>query len=485
MPHFSRRQFLHAAGASTALLMMPAWLARAAEGRRVGPNGTIRLGFIGIRGRGNQLLASFRNLRGVTVAALCDVDSAVLGQRMADARKLGESPRAYGDPRQVFDDASVDAVVIATPNHTHALLAIWAMQAGKDVYVEKPVSHNVHEGRQLVNAARKYSKIVQAGTQNRSDIGLIAAFAALHAGEFGALKSVHGLCYKPRKSIGKRATPLTPPSTLNHDLWLGPAQDLPVYREQFHYDWHWCWNTGNGDVGNQGAHELDMMGWALKEPGMPRAAFSIGGRYGWNDGGETPNVLASFFDCGNGIPVCFEVRNWVPKKAANFHGVNAAAVILATEHGELRAQRGGAVFVDGAGKEVKRFKGDAGATHQANFIAALRAGSNQGLKAEVERNHFAAAMAHLANASLRTGKAGTLAEAQVLAAKMPGLSEHLDSMATNLTGHGIDLAKPTLGIGALLTVDPAREQVVGEHAAAANPLLTRDYRKGYELPNIG
>ena len=485
MSTISRRRFLHAAGISSALLLMPAWLASAGERRRVGPNDTIRLGFIGLRGRGNELLGSFRKEDGIAVAALCDVDSAVLDQRMADARKLGENPRAYADPRLMFDDASIDAVIIATPNHTHALLALLAMQAGKDVYLEKPVSHNVHEGRQLVDAARHYQKIVQAGTQNRSDTGLVAAFAALHAGEWGALKAVHGLCYKTRSSIGKRTAPLTAPATLNYDLWLGPAADLPIHREKFHYDWHWCWNTGNGDVGNQGSHELDLLAWALKEPGMPSAAVSIGGRYGWNDAGETPNVLASFFDYGNGIPVCFEVRNLTPKTPAKFHGMDGPAVVLITEHGTLRAKRGGAVFVDSAGKEVKSFKGDAGATHQTNFIDALRAGSNQGLRAEVERNHFASAMSHLANASLRTGKSGTLAQAQALASKMPGLPEHLDAMAANLKGHGMDLAQPLLGIGAPITVDPQSERVVGEHAAAANLLLTREYRKGYELPKIG
>lgn len=480
MTSLSRRQFLAAAGASGALLMLPSGFALAG-----GANNAIRLGFIGIRGRGNDLLGSFRKVAGVTVAALCDVDSDVLAKRMAEAVKLGEKPAAYADPRRLLDDASIDAVVIATPNHTHSLLAIWAMQAGKHVYVEKPVSHNVHEGRQLVNAARKYKKIAQAGTQNRSDTGLIAAFAALHAGELGALKSVHGLCFRPRQGIGKRAPALTPPNTVNYDLWLGPAQDQPIFREKFHYDWHWSWNTGNGDVGNQGPHELDMIAWALKEPGLPRAAVSIGGRYAWNDAGETPNVLATFFEFGSGIPVCFEVRNLVPKEAKKFHGMDGAAVVLATGHGELHAQRGGAVFVDAAGKAVRHFKGDGGAGHQANFIAALRAGSNAGLKAEVERNHFAAAMAHLANASLRTGKTGTLAEAQTLAGKVPGLPEHLEGMAANLKGFGVDLGQPVLGLGALLTVDAKSEQVVGEHAAAANPLLTRVYRKGYEVGVIG
>jgi predicted dehydrogenase len=357
------------------------------------------------------------------------------------------------------------------------------MQAGKHLYLEKPVSHNVFEGRQLVAAAARYGAIVQAGTQNRSDPGLIAAYADLHRGALGTIQSMHGICYRDRQGIGKRNDPLPVPTSVDYDCWLGPAADLPIYRNQFHYDWHWMWNTGNGDVGNQGPHELDMLCWALKDPGLPTRVQAIGGRYGYDDAGETPNVLACFFEYGT-VPVCFEVRNLVPKQRTDYHGLDSTGVVITTERGELRAQRGGAVFVDRDGKTVQTYRGDSGGQHQANFIAALRAGSSDSLRAPLAASHASAALAHYANASLRIGRAGTLADAQQTASQLPGLAEHVDRIGINLAGHGVDLSQPKLGIGACLSIDGATELVRGEHASAANALLRRDDRPGYVVPTL-
>jgi predicted dehydrogenase len=480
----TRRTFLAATGGSSLLALsgLPSCAAGPAP-RRFSPNDTIRLGFIGLRGRGNDLLGSFRNVPGVRVEALCDVDSEVLGKRMAEAKQRGENPTAYGDPRRLYENDAIDAVVIATPNHLHAILGIWAMQAGKHVYLEKPVSHNVYEGRQLVAAAERYGAIVQAGTQNRSDRALVPAYADLHRGDLGTIRSLHGICYRDRQGIGKRTTPLPTPTTVDYDAWLGPALDLPIYRNQFHYDWHWMWNTGNGDVGNQGPHELDMICWALRDPGLPRRAIAIGGRFGYGDAGETPNVLACYFDFG-AIPVCFEVRNLVPKQRTDYHGLDATGVVITTDQGELRAQRGGAVFVDFQGKTLKSYRGDSGASHQANFIAALREGSGASLRAPLQASHHSAALAHFANASVRIGRLGTLAEAQQEATKLPGLAEHVERIGENLAGHGIDLSKPTIGVGACLQIDPATQLVVGAEAKQAEPLLTRNYRPGYVVPKL-
>lgn len=442
-----------------------------------GPNETVRVAILGLRGRGNDLHAEFRKVPGVTVAALCDVDPAVLDQRLTEAKKHGESPVAYADPRRVFDDAGIDAVVVATPNHTHALLAVLALQAGKHVYVEKPVAHDLEEGRRLVAAARHHRGIVQAGTQNRSEEGLIAAYAALHAGELGKIRSIHGICYRDRAGIGKRSAPLSPPPGLDYDLWLGPAQDVPILRDSFHYDWHWSFNTGNGDVGNQGPHELDMICWALRDPGLPQFAFSVGGRLGWNDAGDTPNVQACCFRFAGGIPVGFEVRNLVPKPRTGYHGLDSTGVVVTTDRGELRAQRGGAVFVDPDGKQLHAWKGPARISHAANFIEAVRQGDRASLRSEVELGHHAAAMAHLANASFRLGRAGSLEEARKASADLAEFGGQLDRMADTLARCAV--ADPRVSIGARLEVDPATGMCTDP---AAKALLAREARRGHEVP---
>ena len=484
MTYITRRTLLGSAALGGSLLALPACATQSA-GRGFAANAKIRLAFLGLRGRGNDLLGAFRKVPDVSVAALCDVDPAVLQERLTQARALGERPQTAADPRRVFDAQDIDAVVIATPNHTHAALAIAAMQAGKHVYVEKPVSHDLHEGQILVRAARHFEKIVQAGTQNRSDTALRPAFAALHAGEFGAVRAIHGICYRDRKGIGIRSAPLTPPSGLDYDLWLGPAQDLPILRDSFHYDWHWCWNTGNGDVGNQGPHELDMICWALGDPGLPQAAFALGGRLVWGDAGETPNLMAAFFRFAGDIPVCFEVRNLVSKLRTDYHGLAATGIVVTTEHGELRAQRGGAVFVDRAGKTTRTWKGDSGATHQDNFVAALRAGDRSVLRSEVELAAKSAALAHLANAAYRLGSPGSLADARASCGVLPGLLEHVELMATNLAGHQIAAGSQALTIGQPLEFSAERAIWVGGDANRVAELVTPVRRKGHELPAVG
>ena len=485
MSKLTRREFLGSTALAGAGLVLPG-CSGAPSPRRLGPSDTIGLGFVGLRGRGNDLLGSFRKIPGVRVVGLCDVDPAVLDQRVTEARKLGEAPRAQSDARRLFDDPAIDAIVIATPNHTHATLAIFAMQAGKDVYVEKPVTHSFHEGPALVAAARRYRRIVQAGLQNRSDTGLVPAFADLHAGKFGAIRAVHGICYRDRAGIGKQATPIAPPSGLDYDLWLGPAQDLPILRDKFHYDWHWCWNTGNGDIGNQGPHEIDLICWALGDPGLPSEILSIGGRLVWNDAGETPNALVSWFQFPNSVPACFEVRNIVPKDdmpkpKREFRGLAATGIVVRTSQGELRAQRGGAVFVDAAGATLSSYKGDSGATHQANFVAALRAGDSKLLRTEVEPGEHSAAIAHLANASYRLGSAGTLTDAQQLVAKLPLAGEHLERMAANLQSHGVDTSRPLLSLGATVHRADSGDAYVAPDASGLKACLRREPRTGWAI----
>lgn len=475
----SRRSFLQLSAAAGLSLTLGG-----CGGRRMyGASEPVRLGFVGFRGRGNDLLKSFRAVPGVKVVALCDVDPAVLGQRVKEAEALGEKPFATHDARRLFERSDVDAVVIATPNHTHAVLASWAMQAGKDVYLEKPVSHDIDEGIRLLAAQARTGRIVAAGTQNRSDIGVRAAFAELHAGKFGAIKAVRGFCFRDRKTIGKADAAIKPPAGLDYDLWLGPAADLPIMRPQFHYDWHWIWNTGNGDLGNQGPHELDMACWALGDPGYPQVTVGIGGRFDWKDAGETANLMTAWYRFANGIPLVFEVRNLPPKNidAGMWHGLKGPAITVECANGELRAQRGGAAFYDPAGKLVQEWKGDGGATHYANFIEALRAGDPSLLRAPLGKSVVTAGLAHLGNTSLRLGAQGGAAEATAAAKDRALLGEHVERMNALLKDYGTDLTKEPMAIGPELAIDPLTGLVTGTHAAAANPLLQRQPRPGWQV----
>ncbi|HEX3132566.1 MAG TPA: Gfo/Idh/MocA family oxidoreductase, partial [Planctomycetota bacterium] len=417
------------------------------------------------------------------VVALCNVNPAMLGQRMKKAEALSEKPFATHDARRLFDRADVDAVVIATPNHTYAVLASWAIQAGKDVYVEKPVCHDIDEGIRLLAVQQRTGRIVAAGTQNRSDIGIRAAFTELHAGTFGAIKGVRGFCFRDRKTIGKVDAPIKPPNGLDYDLWLGPAADLPLMRPQFHYDWHWIWNTGNGDLGNQGPHELDMACWALGDLGYPQAAVGVGGRFDWHDAGETANLMTAWYRFANGIPLVFEVRNLPPKnvEAGAWHGLKVPAVTVECADGELRAQRGGAAFFDPTGKQVQEWKGDGGATHQANFIEAVRTGKPELLHAPLAKAVVTAGLAHIGNASLRIGSVGGAAEATGAATGRVLLGEHIERMLALLKDYGTDLTKEPMAIGPELAIDPLTGLVTGAHATAANPLLQRQPRPGWQV----
>ena len=264
---------------------------------------------------------------------------------------------AYTDYRKVLDDKEVDAVVIATPNHWHSLMAIWACQAGKDVFVEKPISHNVWEGRKLVEAARKYNRIVQAGIQSRSDEAFPEVIDYLKQGNLGKIIAAYGLCYKPRESIGKVGGPHPIPKSVDYNLWSGPAPLVPLKRSRFHYDWHWQWAYGNGDIGNQGAHQMDQARRLLGQNGLPRRVMSIGGRFGYDDDGETANSQIAIFDY-DPVPLIFEVQG-LPRKRGdaamgNFKGVRIG-VIVKCEDGYFAGGGGGGWVYDNNDKKIRQF----------------------------------------------------------------------------------------------------------------------------------
>ncbi|MEZ6067017.1 MAG: Gfo/Idh/MocA family oxidoreductase [Planctomycetaceae bacterium] len=363
MPHnqqFSRRSFVRtslAAGAGLAALgsTSPAFPLA---------NDEIGIGIIGCGGRGGELSGGFKSQPGARIVAVADPDQ---GRAAALAKKV-DAKQHYSDLRELLDDSAVDVVVVSTCNHWHCLASIWAMQAGKDVYVEKPLSHSQWEGRQVVNASRKYDKIVQLGTQQRSDPMQAELKKFLHEDKaLGPIQYAQANRLGTRGSIGKRATPLAIPEGVNYDLWLGPAQDLPIYRNQLHYDWHWDWNTGSGEMGNWGVHVLDdVRNVAYQDTvSTPQSFYAVGGRVGWNDAGESPNVHYVYFDTGT-FPCFIALSNlssspggkggWYAKAGRPVNGPGSG-YIVACEGGYLLGSRGQAKAYDRDGKEIRAFKG--------------------------------------------------------------------------------------------------------------------------------
>ncbi len=466
------------------------WAQDAPASNVLGANDTLRVGVIGFGGRGQYLLGAIDAAEGAEVVAICDVDTRNL------EREAANRPDAFAtqDLRELLDRNDIDAIASATPNHWHALLTIWACQAGKHVYIEKPISYNIAEGQAIVAAANHHGSVVQAGYQNRSDAALLPFFADLHAGRFGAVQRVHGTCYRPRNTIGKRDTPLTPPTEVDYNLWLGPAADVPMMRENFHYDWHWDFNTGNGDIGNQGPHELDMIFWALNDPTeLPRTVRAAGNRFAWGDAGNTPNVMATSLDFG-GIPACFEVMDLTTGRRPPYH--RGVGVIIYTEQGKFVGGRGGGRFAFNDG-EVINFGGrgtgtqgqDGGQSHMQNFIDAARAGDNSNLRSEATVATRSAAVAHMANIAFRIGAETTT---ETLEGAFSNDLTQRDMIARLRESTYMFVAENGLGMPAEpwilspeMTFDTASMQFTGDQAEAANAMIARpEERPGFEIPVI-
>lgn len=413
MQPLDRREFL---GKSTlaggaAAVALTAWSASAgasedadaAQASR-GPNDVIRVGCIGLRGRGHSHMQGFQVLPGVEVAALCDVDESVLNQRASELESASQrKAKLFTDLRQLLDDPEIDAVSIATPNHWHSLAGIWAMQAGKDVYVEKPCSHNVWEGRQLVSAARKYDRMCQHGTQGRSSPAICEAIQKLHEGVIGQVYMARGLCYKWRPTIGK--TPDEPaPAGVHYDLWLGPAPERPFSRNRFHYNWHWHWDYGNGDMGNQGVHEMDMARWGLAV-GLPTRIQSAGGHYLFDDDQETPNTLISTYEYPDQQKMLvFETRHWITNQEGFGSGAsNAVGVTFYGSEGYLQVYYFGYRTYLGRGREPGP-SGEGAGNEFATFIAGVRSRHRGDLGVDIEDGHLSSALCHLGNMAYRLGR---------------------------------------------------------------------------------
>jgi predicted dehydrogenase len=446
----------------------------------------VRIGMIGCGNRSLALMEQFLRVPEVDLVALADPDTAqidALKRHLAkEGIKLGPVAE-FRDYRIMLERNDIDAVLIASPNHWHAMQAVDAMAAGKHAYVEKPVSHSIWESARLLAAEKRYGKVVAAGLQNRSDPGIKEAFEYLRTGALGKIQHIHVCGFRGRNPIGKRHTPLAPPATCDYNLWLGPAADLPILRDQMHYDWHWDWNTGNGEMGNQTPHELDLVQWLLGDAELPKAVRSIGGRFAWNDAGITPNLHVACYEQA-GVPVTVEVNNLQisrTSKAGPARSGIRVGIIVRCEGGELRGGRGGMFAVGEDGKtRLKKFRGDAGAGHMANFIDAVRSESSGALAAPLKTGVDSAVVSHLANLSHCNGNAATHEEAARVVADKKDAGMVLEANRRQLAEWGME--NPNYQLGQELVFDPGQYQVTSD--VAESVLIQRDYRKGFEFPTI-
>ncbi len=373
------------------------------------PNDTVRVAVIGCGGRGNSHMGAWTSMPNVELGALVDVDDSHSERFIGSLQKRGKNPvKTFRDIRKVLDDKDIDAVSIASPNHWHALQTIWACQAGKDVYVEKPASHNVFESRQIVAAARKYNRIVQMGSQSRSSPALQEAVQKMRDGEFGEIYMARALCFKARNTIGK--TPVEPvPPGVDYDMWTGPAPLRPFTKNRFHYNWHWFWDTGNGDLGNQGIHEVDIARWGLGVT-HPTKVTAMGGKFMFDDDQETPNTISAnleFVAGGKTKMMTFDVRHWYSNHEAGIGGERPGNTIGNTFYGA-----NGYLVIDNynkyysfMGREQKpgpaRIERD---KHFENFIAGVRSRKREDVNAEIEEGAISCVLMHLANISYRLGR---------------------------------------------------------------------------------
>lgn len=489
MRSVNRREFLQdssllAALAGAGLLGSTATAAeKKEEAKKQDANDRLHVAVIGVHGRGMSHVGAFagRSKLNTIITTICDADEAVIGRALKEVEdRQGKAPKYEQDLRKVMEDKSIDIVTIATPNHWHSLAAIWALQAGKDVYVEKPVSHNVSEGRRVVETARKYNRICQAGTQSRSGTGMREAMAFLHDGKLGKIHLARGTCYKLRGSIGKvkEATPV--PKSCDYNLWCGPAPMKPLMRELLHYDWHWQWDYGNGDIGNQGIHEMDKARWGLGKNELPQAVFAFGGRFAYVDDGQTANTQVAVFDYGD-CQLVFEVRGLpstspYPEKVGRRGGVGN--IFYGTEGIMAVPDYRSAYVLNKGGEIVKEFHGEE--DHFGNFIKAVRSRKVEDLNADILDGHLSSALCHLGNISYRLGKEQRIGRRPKSPSDDKETTAAFDRFVTHLADKIGPLDKIGYRVGAHLKLDPATERFTNNEQA--NAMLTRQYRKGFEVP---
>ena len=485
-----RRTFWKAGVAAAATLSL-------GSSRVLGANDDIRLGQIGIGsfvkigGKGRGDVRDFRNIPGVRVTALCDCDSDNLGHEVEQFKKRNEPVKAFRDFRDLLDDPEIDAVSITTPNHWHSLMAIMACQAGKDVFVQKPASHNLFEGRKMVDAMRKYDRIVQATHGPRNSGATEEAFEYARSGNLGTMVCVYGINYRPRMSIGKVDGPQPVPQACDYNLWCGPAPKKPLMREYLHYDWHWDWDTGNGDLGNMGIHAMDGCRWALDKDALPKRVISIGARLGYDDDGQTPNTLITLLDY-EPVPIIFEVRG-LPRNASfrkttwtrkanetmdSYCGLRTGTVVRC-EDGYVRD---GAAY-NNDGERIRNFNRSRVNTKQ-NFIDAVRAHDGKMLHTDALEGHLSAGLVHMANISHRLGRSTSNEAICDAIQSEPEFRESFARLEQHLAANQIDPHREPIMLGPMLELDPDAERFTGPFSKAANRYVSREYREPFVIPKM-
>jgi predicted dehydrogenase len=481
MMQISRRRFLEdsmLAATSAALAGGVAGNLAADEPKQsTSPNERLSIAVVGVNGQGNGHLAAYSTRKDTEVTYVCDADRAVGLKRAAETgERQSRTPKYVQELREVLDDPSVDCISTATPNHWHALVSIWAMQHGKDVYVEKPVSHNVSEGRRMVETARKYERICQTGTQCRSMAGTIQAIDYVRSGKIGQVRVARGLCYKNRASIGPSGE-YPVPASVDYNLWLGPAPQQASHRLKFHYDWHWFWDFGNGDLGNQGIHQMDIARWGLGVDALSQGVVSYGGRLGYEDAGETANTQTIIHDYGDKSLV-FEVRGLPTEPLL---GASVGVIFEGSEgYVVLTSYEGGAAF-DPSGRMLTTFRG--GGDHFGNFLAAVRSRKHEDLHADIEQGHLSSALCHLGNISYRLGAPVPMAEVTSRLGERYHAADDFERVVKHLADNNVNADSTKIQFGEPLVIDPTSETIVGNERAAA--LLSREYRRPFEVPSAG
>ncbi len=497
MSKLTRRSFVAKSMAVTAAASFAPRLSRAQA-----PSETMGVAIVGAGGRGGTHIGEFQNDGRTKILYVVDVDEAKGNSRAkAIGKKQGKTPKVVKDMRHAFDDKSVDIVSTATPNHWHALCGVWAMQAGKDAYIEKPVCHNIAEGSALIAAARKYNRICQVGTQCRSSKAVQEAVKFIQSGGIGEVNFARGLCYKRRKSIGARGDYPIPPE-VDFNLWSGPAaySDPQLTRQRFHYDWHWQRLYGNGDLGNQGPHQTDVARWGLGIDTHPNSVISYGGRLGYQterkdanyvDAGDTANTEVSIYDYGKkcivfetrGLDVTDPADKEINKLMMSNRGNKIGVIFYGSEGYVVQRTYSHCIAYDKDLNVIKEFKG--GGNHFGNFINACVSRNREDLTADVREGHLSAAISHLGNISYYLGQNNKVAAAEARAA-VSGLKSLDDNEATfdrtiqHLVDNKVDLQNYPISLGPFLKFDAAKE--VFPESEEATALISRDYREGFRCP---
>ena len=494
----TRRRFfedsLLAAAATAAATGMVPLLGQRQTLAQVSPNDKLGVMIVGCGGRGGDHIAGYSKDPRTTILYLCDPDTSRFSEKRLNdiaEKQDGLVPKVVKDMREALSDTNLDIVSCATANHWHTLTGVWAMQFGKHCYIEKPGSHNIHEGQALAAASKKYNKVVQIGTQCRSLKANIDAVEFTRSGGIGEVKFARGLCYKRRAAIGPLGE-YKIPETVDYDLWSGPAPIRPLTRERFHYDWHWQRLYGCGDMGNQGPHQADISRWHLGVDRFPNSVITYGGRLGYQaeknddgyvDAGDTANTEISIFDYGDKC-IVFETRGL---ETPELQGAKVGVIVYGSEGYLVQISYNYSVAFDPKGNIIKEFKGGGDQDHYENFIDAVVKGDPTAVNAPARCGALSSGLSHLGNISYYLGEANKVSAAELRKqlADVKSLDDNektLDRTLEHLTANGVDLAKTPLSLGPLLKIDPDKE--VFTNNADADKMLTREYREPYIVPKI-